>query len=42
VLKFLFQLFFIAPVGIDTLDIEFSKLSLALQPSAEGYRFFLN
>jgi hypothetical protein len=37
-LKFLFQLFFIAPVGIDTLDLEmFNRLSLALQPTDAGY-----
>ena len=32
-LKFLFQLFFIAPVGIDALDQEiFSRVTFALQP----------
>jgi hypothetical protein len=36
-LKFLFQLFFIAPIGIDTSDLEiFHKLSLALQPTDAG------
>jgi hypothetical protein len=34
VLKFLFQLFFIAPVGIDALDLEiYSRAIFALQPS---------
>jgi hypothetical protein len=33
-LKFLFQLFFIAPVGIDALDLEvYSRAIFALQPS---------
>jgi hypothetical protein len=33
-LKFLFQLFFIAPIGIDTLDLEmYSKAVFALHPS---------
>ena len=33
-LRFLFQLFFIAPVGIDTLDLEiYSKAIFALHPS---------
>jgi hypothetical protein len=33
-LKFLFQLFFIAPVGIDSLDLEmYSKAIFALHPS---------
>lgn len=33
-LKFLFQLFFIAPVGIDVLDLEmYSKAIFALHPS---------
>jgi len=32
-LKFLFQLFFIAPIGIDASDQEiFSRVTLALQP----------
>jgi hypothetical protein len=34
VLKFLFQLFFIAPVGIETLDLEtYSRAIFALPPS---------
>ena len=38
-LKFLFQLFFIAPVGIDASDLEiFNRLSLALQPTDAGYQ----
>lgn len=33
-LKFLFQLFFIAPIGIDVLDLEmYSKAIFALHPS---------
>jgi hypothetical protein len=37
-LKFLFQLFFIAPVGIDALDLEiYSRAVFALQPSQTGY-----
>ena len=33
-LKFLFQLFFIAPIGIDTLDLEvFNRAIFALQPT---------
>jgi hypothetical protein len=33
-LKFLFQLFFIAPIGIDALDLEmYSKAVFALHPS---------
>ena len=33
-LKFLFQLFFIAPVGIEALDLEiYSRAIFALQPS---------
>lgn len=33
-LKFLFQLFFIAPIGIDVLDLEiYSRTIFALQPS---------
>jgi hypothetical protein len=42
-LKFLFQLFFIAPVGIDTSDLEiFNRLSLALQPMDAGYQPLLS
>ena len=37
-LKFLFQLFFIALIGIDTSDLEiFNRLSLALQPTDAVY-----
>ena len=33
-LKFLFQVFFIAPVGVDALDLEvYSRAIFALQPS---------
>ena len=33
-LKFLFQLFFIAPIGIDAMDFEvYSRAIFALQPS---------
>ncbi|CAN5313491.1 hypothetical protein BH18THE2_BH18THE2_38770 [soil metagenome] len=33
-LKFLFQLFFIAPIGIEALDLEiFNRVIFALQPS---------
>jgi hypothetical protein len=33
-LKFLFQLFFVAPIGIDALDLEvFNRLIFALQPT---------
>jgi hypothetical protein len=38
-LKFLFQLFFIVPIGVDTSDLEiFNRLSLALQPTDAGYQ----
>jgi hypothetical protein len=32
-LKFLFQLFFIAPIGIDALDQEIFRVIFTLQPS---------
>jgi hypothetical protein len=33
-LKFLFQLFFVAPIGVDSLDLEFiNRGILALRPS---------
>ena len=35
-LKFLFQLFFIAPVGIDASDLEVLTKPLCLTPSALG------
>ena len=40
-LKFLFQLFFIAPIGIDTLDLEvFNRAIFALQPTRQGYVYW--
>ena len=37
-LKFLFQLFFIGPAGIEAVDIEgASRLIFSLQPSNHGY-----
>jgi hypothetical protein len=37
-LKFLFQLFFIGPTGIEAMDLEiFNKVILSLQPSNQGY-----
>jgi hypothetical protein len=37
-LKFLFQLFFIAPIWTDAMDLDiFNRLSLALQPTSGGY-----
>ncbi len=42
-LKFLFQLFFIVPLGIDASDLEiFNRLSLALQPTDAGYQSLQN
>jgi hypothetical protein len=42
-LKFLFQLFFIVPVGIDTSDLEiFNRLSLALHPTDTDYQSLLS
>jgi hypothetical protein len=42
-LKFLFQLFFIAPIGIDTSDLEiFNRLSLALKPTDADYQPLLS
>jgi hypothetical protein len=38
-LKFLFQLFFIAPIGIDAGNLEtFYRLSYALQPANIGHQ----
>jgi hypothetical protein len=38
-LKFLFQLFFITPIGIDAWDLEtFNRLSYALQPADTSYQ----
>ena len=37
-LKFLFQLFFIGPIGLEALDIEgVSRLIVSSQPSDQGY-----
>ena len=38
-LKFLFQLFFIAPIGVDTLDIEIFKSHSGFAPFMIGYLF---
>ena len=35
-LKFLFQLFFVAPIGIDSLDNEIFRTVLVLQPLRQG------
>ena len=37
-LKFLFQLFFIGPIGLEAMDIEgVSRLIVSSQPSDQGY-----
>jgi hypothetical protein len=37
-LKFLFQLFFIGPIGFEAMDTEgVSRLIVSLQPSNQGY-----
>ena len=42
-LKFLFQLFFIGPIGIEAVDLEIlNRLILSLQPLNPGHNELLN